>query len=181
MLAAFLWPLSAMAHPCILSQEQQHTLHTALQIGNKVGIGRQLAAVAFQESSLGQDPDSPGHFGAGSIGYVAWRIVIHTPLAATLFQRPKLGLRPGQQHHGCLMGVRLLPQILQESRRQLVTAVEIGLKKIQDAGIPKERVTKELIGNMVKWAFRLAFHDGIDQQIADQLIHPISTNGGMHQ
>ena len=78
LLAAFLWPLSAMAHPCILSQEQQHTLHTALQIGNKVGIGRQLAAVAFQESSLGQDPDSPGHFGAGSIGYVAWRIVIHT-------------------------------------------------------------------------------------------------------
>lgn len=64
---------------------------------------------------------------------------------------------------------------------KLVTAVEIGLKKIQDAGIPKERVTKELIGNMVKWAFRLAFHDGIDQQIADQLIHPISTNGGMHQ
>ncbi|MEB8474026.1 hypothetical protein AAE485_15215 (plasmid) [Acidithiobacillus ferriphilus] len=77
LLTAFLWPLSATAHTCILNQQQQQTLQAALHIGNKVGIGKQLAAVAFQESSLGVEPDSPGHFGVGSIGYAAWQIVIH--------------------------------------------------------------------------------------------------------
>ena len=78
LLTAFLWPLSATAHSCVLDQQQQQTLQIALRIGSKVGIGKQLAAVAFQESSLGVDTNSPGHFGVGSIGYSAWQIVMQT-------------------------------------------------------------------------------------------------------
>ncbi|MHB1665842.1 hypothetical protein [Thiomonas sp.] len=48
----------------------------AHQIGKQVGIGDRLAAVAYQESSLGLFPNSPGHYGAGSVGQRALQVVL---------------------------------------------------------------------------------------------------------
>lgn len=60
----------------LLSGKQIHVLKMATHIGQKLGMGTKLAAVAFQESGLGVDPVSPAHYGAGSVGYLALQVVL---------------------------------------------------------------------------------------------------------
>jgi hypothetical protein len=86
-----------------LSPQQIHVLKLATHIGHKLGVGTKLAAVAFQESGLGENPISPAHYGVGSVGYTALQIVLrrHPWLrpyfqdqnwAETLINHPRLSL-----------------------------------------------------------------------------------------
>ncbi len=59
-----------------LSPAQQQVLHLAVRIGQEIGVGPKLAAVAYQESSLGLFPQSPAHYGVGSVGYTALQTVL---------------------------------------------------------------------------------------------------------
>jgi len=60
-----------------LTKVQTKTLHMALSVGKQSGLGgKRLAAVVFQESSLGAATASPAHYGVGSVGYTALQIVL---------------------------------------------------------------------------------------------------------
>lgn len=85
------------------SPQQLGVLKLAAKIGKQLKLGPKLAAVAFQESGLGLDPNSPAHYGVGSVGYSALQVVLHehprlVPYfqgrnwAATLVQDPRLSL-----------------------------------------------------------------------------------------
>ncbi|MCL5051842.1 MAG: hypothetical protein M1346_01190 [Gammaproteobacteria bacterium] len=68
---------TGIAHASALLDSQQNgILREAIRIGQKIGVGVKLAGVVFQESSFGLQPNSPGHFGVGSVGYLAWLTVI---------------------------------------------------------------------------------------------------------
>jgi hypothetical protein len=60
----------------ILSSEQLAVLKKSLSIGRKIGVGKYLAGVTFQESSLGLETVSYNHYGVGSVGYSAYQTVI---------------------------------------------------------------------------------------------------------
>ncbi len=86
-----------------LSSQQVSVLKAAYKIGRKLNMGQHLAAVAFQESGLGQHPVSPAHYGAGSVGYLALLEVLHAHpslrsefqgrnWATVLIRRPRLSL-----------------------------------------------------------------------------------------
>ncbi len=68
--------VTGIAHASTLDSQQNGVLKEAIKIGQKIGVGLKLAGVVFQESSFGLQPNSPGHFGAGSVGYLAWITVI---------------------------------------------------------------------------------------------------------
>jgi hypothetical protein len=74
------WALLCLSFPAagatLLTGAQKTVLQEAITIGHKAGIGDQLAAVTYQESSLGLQPNSPGHYGVGSVGYLAWETVM---------------------------------------------------------------------------------------------------------
>lgn len=59
-----------------LTSSQKAVLQSSLSIGKKIGVGKFLAAVTYQESSFGLFPVSYNHYGVGSVGYVAYQIVI---------------------------------------------------------------------------------------------------------
>lgn len=68
--------VTGVAHAATLDNQQNGILKEAVKIGQKIGVGLKLAGVVFQESSFGLQPNSPGHFGVGSVGYLAWITVI---------------------------------------------------------------------------------------------------------
>ncbi len=68
--------VSGITQATTLDSQQTSVLTDAIKIGKKIGVGLKLAGVVFQESSFGLQPNSPGHFGVGSVGYLAWTTVI---------------------------------------------------------------------------------------------------------
>lgn len=96
-------PKQLPAHAPRLSHQQIRVLRMATRIGNRLGMGTKLAAVAFQESGLGLAPVSPAHYGVGSVGYSALQTVLQehpklTPYfqnqnwATALIAHPRLSL-----------------------------------------------------------------------------------------
>lgn len=82
---------------------QYTVLYRALRIGRKLHLGPRLAAIAYQESSLGKFPDSPGHYGVGSCSWYVWNHVLkahpwlqryfaHRNWATVLVQNPTISL-----------------------------------------------------------------------------------------
>jgi hypothetical protein len=72
-----LTPRPVLPNGTPLTKVQTKTLHMALSVGKQSGIGgKRLAAVVFQESSLGEATSSPAHYGVGSVGYSALQIVL---------------------------------------------------------------------------------------------------------
>lgn len=60
----------------LLSAKQLAVLKKSLAIGKKIGVGKYLAGVTFQESSFGLETVSYDHYGVGSVGYGAYQTVI---------------------------------------------------------------------------------------------------------
>ncbi|CDQ09192.1 conserved exported protein of unknown function [Acidithiobacillus ferrivorans] len=95
--------VTGIANAATLDSQQNGILKEAVKVGQQIGIGLNLAGVVFQESSFGLQPNSPGHFGVGSVGYLAWTTVIarhpwlkpyfkHKNWASTLISDPSISL-----------------------------------------------------------------------------------------
>lgn len=75
---------ASLAPTVPLDQRQEQTLRRAIRIGQTLHLGLHLAAIVWQESSLGLFPDSPGHYGVGSC---SWFVYHHVTVRHPWLQR----------------------------------------------------------------------------------------------
>lgn len=74
----FILQFPLFAHATIVTPSQARILQQAIRIGTQLREGRKLAAIVYQESSLGAFPDSSGHYGVGSCSWFVYHHVVRT-------------------------------------------------------------------------------------------------------